>query len=75
MEIPKMNNRELDELKEKLSKASDRELSFIFAQMGEKDPFVKGRQELKIPSTIRKECIEKIERWFRNGLLSARKDA
>lgn len=71
---PSMNNRELDELKEKLKLASEREIAFIFAQMGHKDPFVEGKKALKIPSTIRQECIQKIEAWFRNGLLTAQKN-
>jgi len=70
-----MTNRELEELKEKLSQASDRELAYICIQMGEKDPFNDIKNRNLLPSFLRKKVIDHIEAFFRNGLLTAKKNA
>jgi hypothetical protein len=69
-----MTNREFAELREKLAKASDRELAFILIQMGEGDPFALPQNRLLLPSTLRAKVIDHIEALFRNGLLTAKKN-
>jgi hypothetical protein len=72
--VPAMNNRELEELKVQLTKATDREIGFIYVQMGEKDPFLLPENRLVLPSVIREKAYKHIEALFRNGLLTARKN-
>lgn len=66
-----MTNKELAELKEKLKKASPREIAHIFQSMGHKDPF---KNTLLLPSKVKEEAIKQIELWLRAGLLKAQKD-
>lgn len=69
-----MTNREFAELKERLEKASDREISLIYEHMNEKDPFTDPDNRLLLPSVIRAKAISHIEALFRNGLLTAKKN-
>jgi hypothetical protein len=69
-----MTNREFAELKEKLNKASDRELGAIYEHMSEKDPFKDPANRLLLPSAVRAKAIKHIEMLFRNGLLTAQKN-
>jgi hypothetical protein len=69
-----MTNREFLELKEKLKKATNRELGEIFVRMRWKDPFKEAKNHLILPSVIREKAIEQIEKWFRAGHLTAKKD-
>lgn len=71
---PSMNNRQLDELKERLKLATDRELGALYEAMREKDPFKLPKNRLVLPSVIREEAYKHIEAWFRNGLLTAVKN-
>lgn len=66
-----MTNREFLELKEKLKLATNKELGEIYVRMGEKDPFIGS---LLLPSKIREAAYQRIEAWFRNGMLTAKKN-
>ena len=69
-----MNNRELMELIEKLKKASPREIGFIFDKMGERSPFEDPKNRLLLPSRVKEDAIRQIEKWFRDGKLTAKKN-
>lgn len=69
-----MTNREFLELKERLQKATERELAQVFQAMGEKDPFKDPANRLLLPSKKREKAINQIEKWFRSGLLTAKKN-
>jgi hypothetical protein len=66
-----MTNREFLELKEKLKQATNKELGEIYVRMGEKDPF---KNSLVLPSVLREAAYKRIEAWFRNGMLTAKKN-
>lgn len=70
-----MTNNEFAQLKERLKNATDRELSQVYSAMGAKDPFTDPGNRLLLRSKIREGCITQIEKWFRNGVLTAKKNA
>lgn len=59
------------ELMTRVKNASNREIGIIFNSLGYENPFAGS---LLLPSVIRKEAIDQIQKWIKQGKVHFKKD-